>query len=611
MQLYASTLRDSYSWLPETETISIDDADLSDSSSESEIVRRPPKRLPNRRDLEFAAAELAASRSHTDSVSSLGAPSSVHSIQSASDPTTPDHTGGPIQSWQIDFLGEESDEELGPGDADAALQRLEGQIDAEEQRLRDLKVDKWLKRVQDLSLQRAAGGAPIGVFDLAAMGISFDDDDDDEGTKEADPVGVDDGAEPQSISMRPSLEVPSNPVSGSAADSQADASSRPGNDTQSSSRPNDRVVSEAMSHPTFESASHSHSLHESTSHLIVDVPSPRQRVPMFKKPRSPKDTSFVLQHRSEVIAHNLSLVERGLFVAISFEELVMHNWTAQSHELDITDWMQYRTDVAHHRIQPNVQKEGGRDLLTSDVLAVRARFNLTANFVASEVVFAHPTQRVVLVNKLIRIAWKLYRMNNFATLCAIITGLSSFWVDAAMRRLWPGVGMWEMRVFKDLKWFTSSTDNFRFMRDQIMSLTHDSRVDAPSERGSEQLVGCIPFLGIYLSELSDYAKLPDFIDPTHPEGPVQLDPTMGEFGPLADPEVFNSLPELPEYMSLRPLINVQKQRQIAGVVQALVKGQHMASACRFTVESKVYSKCLRLKCVDAATMWSALGAEGA
>ncbi|CAE7223648.1 unnamed protein product [Rhizoctonia solani] len=66
----------------------------------------------------------------------------------------------------------------------------------------------------------------------------------------------------------------------------------------------------------------------------------------------------------------------------------MHNWTAHGHGLDITDWMQ-----------------GGRDLLTSDVLTVRARLNLTAIFVASEVVLAHLMQRVVLVNKLIRIAW--------------------------------------------------------------------------------------------------------------------------------------------------------------------------------------------------------------
>ncbi|CAE6340034.1 unnamed protein product [Rhizoctonia solani] len=626
MQLYASTLRESYSWLPETETISIDDADLSDSSSESEIVRRPPRRLPNRRDLEFAAAEFSAAR--TDSVSSLGAPSTVPSIQSAlsaSDPTTPDHTGGPIQAWQIDFLGEESDDEAGPGDAEAALQRLEGQIDAEAQRLRDSKVDKWLKRVQELSLKRAAGGAPFGgggVLDLVA-GINFEDEDDvvdPEGV--TDPVVPDDNVEPESVSMRPSLEIPSNEIPGSAAspltDSLVGGSSRPGRDASSSRPANDsavkdstsaRVVSEALSQPTFESAARS--LHDSTSHLI-DIPSPRQRVNLpFKKGRSPKDTSFLLQHRSEVIAQNLSAVERGLFAAISFEELVMHNWGAQTHKLDITDWMQFRTDAAHHRIQQDMQKEGGKEALTSDVLAVRARFNLTANFVASEVVLAHPTQRVALVNKIIRIAWKLYRMNNFATLCAMITGLTSLWVNVAMRRLWQGVGMWEMRLLKDLKWFTSSTDNFRFMRDAIMSLTHDSRVDAPSDRGSEQLVGCVPFLGIYLSELSEYAKLPDFIDPTRPEEPIQLDPTTGDFGALGDSEVFNALPELPDYMSLRPLINVQKQRQIAGVVQALAKGQRMANACRFTAEQKVYSKCLRLKCVDAATMWSALGAEGA
>lgn len=137
-----------------------------------------------------------------------------------------------------------------------------------------------------------------------------------------------------------------------------------------------------------------------------DIPSPRQRLPkQFKKGRAAKDTSFLLQHRSEVIANNLSAVERGLFMGISFEELVMHNWGPQSHDLDVTDWMQYRTDAAQHRIQPSVQKEGGKDVLTSDVLAVRARFNLTVNFVASEIVLAHPSQRVVVFSKLVRIAW--------------------------------------------------------------------------------------------------------------------------------------------------------------------------------------------------------------
>ncbi|KAF8749988.1 RasGEF N-terminal motif [Rhizoctonia solani] len=435
MQLYASTLRESYSWLPETETISIDDADLSDSSSESEIVRRPPRRLPNRRDLEFTAAD---------------------------DPTTPDHTGGPIQAWQIDFLGEESDDEAGPGDAEAAFNDSKARL---MQRNRDCEIPSswwcyyWCR----------------GVFDLA-MGINFEDEDDIEVKPEGepDPVTADDSAEPESVSMRPSLEIPSNEIPGSATspltDSLVGDSSRPGHSTSA------RVVSEAMSYPTFESAPRS--LHDSTSHLI-DVPSPAN-----------------------------AAVERGLFVAISFEELVMHNWGTQSVTWISRIGCNSALMPLTTRIQQDMQKEGGNDALTSDVLAVRARFNLTANFVASEVVMAHPSQRVALVNKIIRIAWvKTLRMNNFATLCAMITGITSIWVNAAMRRLWQGVGMWEMRLLKDLKWFTSSTDNFRFMRDAIMSLTHDSRVDAPSDRGSEQLVGCIPFLAFICP---NYRNTPSF-----------------------------------------------------------------------------------------------------
>ncbi|KAG8731024.1 hypothetical protein FRC10_002105 [Ceratobasidium sp. 414] len=606
MQLYATTLRDS--WLPEPETISIDDADLSDSSSESEIVRRPPRRLPNRRDLEFVAAR-------TDSVSSLAAPSSVPSIpsvQSASDPTTPDHTGptGPIQSWQIDFLNEDSeDEKEGAGDAEAALQRLEGQIDAEEQRLRDQKVDKWLKRVQELGLQRGGGsGREGGVLDLDALGVSFDDEDEDGGEphEDADTEGHGDTEGSAVVTdgniTQPSVERESVAVSSQLAEHSA-ASAQP------SMRPSVEIPSEANGSSARLLESNISPVQDTSSPRQLEAASPRQRIPMqFKKPQRPKNASFLLQYRSEVIANNLSAIERGLFMAISFEELVMHNWGPQSHDLDVTDWMQYRTDAAQHRIQPDVQKEGGRDHLTSDVLAVRARFNLTANFITSEIVMAHPTHRVLLVNKLIRIAWKLYQMNNFATLCAIITGLTSVWVDAAMKRFWSGVGMWELRVLKDLKWFTSSTDHFRFMRDAIVSATHDAPGTA-SDKGSDMLIGCVPFLGIYLSELSEYAKLPDFVDPTRPEEPVNLDPATGEFAPLRDPEVFASLPELPSYMQLRPLVNVHKQRQIAAVVKALVNGQHMASACKFMVEQKVYSRCLRLKCADEATLWRAVAAE--
>ena len=38
-------------------------------------------------------------------------------------------------------------------------------------------------------------------------------------------------------------------------------------------------------------------------------------------------------------------------------------------------------------------------------MVVRGRFNLLANFVLSEIVLTHPSERAVVINKFIRLAW--------------------------------------------------------------------------------------------------------------------------------------------------------------------------------------------------------------
>ncbi|CAE7134573.1 unnamed protein product [Rhizoctonia solani] len=257
----------------------------------------------------------------------------------------------------------------------------------------------------------------------------------------------------------PLLGVPFNPASRSAPTPKFTHPLTP-ETTQSSSRPDERVTSEAMSHPTFESVSHSYSLHESTSHLIVDVLFSRQRVAMFKKPRSPKDTPNTAPR----------LLVQGTCYG-SLDRPVAR----------ATAWMQHHTEVAHHLIQQNVREEGGRGVLTSDILAVRARFNLTANFVVSEVVLAHLTQWMALVNKLILIAWACPAFGSSSHETALAWG-----------------GNVENAYVQGSTWFRPSTDNFQLVCDQTISLTHDCRVDAPPERGSEQLVGCVPFLDIYV-----------------------------------------------------------------------------------------------------------------
>lgn len=103
-------------------------------------------------------------------------------------------------------------------------------------------------------------------------------------------------------------------------------------------------------------------------------------------------------------------------------------------------------------------------------------------------------------------------MCNFASLVAIITGLQSDWVTRAMRRSsWSRVGIFETRMFKDLKVFTANVDDFLYIRQVVESIvepknveasshsasvvstdTHSGRSKTTSERPAST---CIPFIG--------------------------------------------------------------------------------------------------------------------
>ena len=106
-------------------------------------------------------------------------------------------------------------------------------------------------------------------------------------------------------------------------------------------------------------------------------------------------------------------------------------------------------------------------------------------------------------------------MCNFATLVAIITALKSDWVSRAMRRTsWHRVGIFESRMFKDLKVFTANVDDFQYIR-QITETIADAKTmgagshtasvvngggDGQSSKGRGSLErptpsACIPFIG--------------------------------------------------------------------------------------------------------------------
>jgi hypothetical protein len=198
--------------------------------------------------------------------------------------------------------------------------------------------------------------------------------------------------------------------------------------------------------------------------------------------------------------------------------------------------------------------------------------------------------------------------------------------------------LWENGVFQKLKQFTSPDDDFKAMRDaiaavvdskplnvaaQMSTIMSNSSTDLPSakSRGANDTKAktpsaCIPFkgmhadgvlalvsfIGVYLSQLYRYNKLPDLIDPTSPHNPVGIDAQTVNFESPAHSEVFDSLTPLPPSMQLELLINVHKQRLIAGVIKGLVAGQHLASRVQHPIDKKLFQKCLRLRGLCGETL---------
>jgi len=233
----------------------------------------------------------------------------------------------------------------------------------------------------------------------------------------------------------------------------------------------------------------------------------------------------------------------------------------------------------------------------------------------------------------------LYERGAFNTLISLLAGLQSEWVARAVGKRWEKLGSSDARVYRDLRLVTDASGDFRYLRQEVEAAIgaepisvnpHDSSsigADVPSSgkgKGEGKIqprTACIPFLGThrssidlshdlilfglgqYLSQLHRHSQLPDLIDPTAPNEPVCIDPETNTFEPPAHPEVFAALAPLPPSMQLEPLINIQKQRRIAGVIKSLVTGQHLASKLQFPIDKKLFQRCLRLKALDQDTLF--------
>ncbi|KAG6377845.1 hypothetical protein JVT61DRAFT_14626 [Boletus reticuloceps] len=622
------------------DAVSVDDMDLSDTSSEfhgknSNVrpppgLRKAPRKLPLRRDFEFI-------RRSGESVSSMGIRSrGSFASESSAVSLGGGGLGNGIQQWQVNAIVDSLSEDGEGGGVDEALKRLEGQINLQRRKENALKVDGWVRTIQE---RMAAGdfGDEHPRF--------FDEDDEDEEDDAYDIDQHETGSMRRSwLAGRESLPATPSHITVSLASesddyfssAQASGSSfgfpltpvdaglaSPMRGVDAKPAPEDAVPFEILQSRVSSRPSTSQgSPMVATSPVLTPPPPPPPLVPVPALtsptkilPQTGRKSfrSWVLNVKADVLAQHFSMIDRELFMGIKPEELIMDDWMS-CQEVNVLDWAQYLKD----RVQWKAESRNSEK--TSALAAVRGRFNLMANFIASEIVMTPPSDRHMLVAKFIRVAFKSYSHSNFHTLAAVLAGLRNEWVNKAMHRQWGRVGPWEMQIFQKLSQFVNVEDDFKAMHQAISAMVDAKPIDVRSHASTIMSSGnsdsqswsmsiegntpsaCVPFIGVYLARLYRYSKLPDLIDPTAPREPVSIDPHAVSFDSPSRPEVFDSLTPLPPSMQLEPLINVHKQRLIAGVIKDLVAGQHLASRVQFTIDKKLFQKCLRIRGVEAEVL---------
>lgn len=392
------------SW--QLEVVSIDDLDFSDTSSDTSEapvaqpgLRRLPRRLPLRRDFEFV-------NRNRESVSSMGFASQDESGASASNSRRSSAVSGgqdaglgnTIQQWQVNALIDSLSEDEDDGDVEDALRRLEGQMNPQKQRAKETKVDNWVRTIRD----RLAAG------DYGNEAPRYLSDDGEDAASEAD-TGEDAGARGSaSFSAVSSLSRPGSAASvrrvssfGLIADSSTPTPG-PGQSMQLAPASSTSSRSAKDQKPAVEDVLPPEILR---GRLAAPAAVPAIPVRLSSTPAriSTADNrrSWVHAVPTVALAIHFSMIDRELFLAIKFEELVSDDWRSSeaAQAANVLDWGQFLKDRARLKAQ------GVEGYPTSALVAARARFNLLTNFVVSEIVDALPSERASLAAKFIRVAW--------------------------------------------------------------------------------------------------------------------------------------------------------------------------------------------------------------
>jgi len=177
----------------------------------------------------------------------------------------------------------------------------------------------------------------------------------------------------------------------------------------------------------------------------------------------PTDSNFI-DWSVTTIAEQFCLIEFDLYKKVELKELCKTAW--KSHQPRKT---------------------------ALNVVNLYTRFDMVAQWVATEIVMAHqPRQRVSIIEKFIALAQKFLDLRNFNSLQEILAGLNRGSV-ARMKKAWEGISQSSYETFQALNIIFTPVRNYNNYRQLLR----------------KNQVPCLPYVGVYLQDLVGAEEVPD------------------------------------------------------------------------------------------------------
>ncbi|KAJ9610873.1 Guanine nucleotide exchange factor lte1 [Cladophialophora chaetospira] len=200
--------------------------------------------------------------------------------------------------------------------------------------------------------------------------------------------------------------------------------------------------------------------------------------PLGRLPAGPAHMPFILACDSQILAQQMTLVEKSALCEVEWSDLVEMRWDSKNAE--VVDWVECLS-------QPNIR---GIDLVST-------RFNLVMKWAQSEIVLTQDIQeRARVITKYIHVAAHARRLHNYATMLQITLALTS--TDCTrLSKTWALVSDPDKSLLKHMETLAQPLRNF-----------HDLRAEMESADFSD---GCIPFLGLYIRDLTYNAQKPSHL----------------------------------------------------------------------------------------------------